>query len=93
MSSATCALNKTTDLNASYSYTRADYEQNNFVDGLPLGLTFARHSAIAGIRKQLTSNLNANLRYGFFRYYEPQRTSVNDYTAHGVFATLTMKWQ
>ena len=93
ISSATFALNKTTDLNASYSYTRADYEQNNFVDGLPLGLAFARHSAIAGIRKQLTTSLNANLRYGFFRYYEPQRTSVNDYTAHGVFATLTMKWR
>ncbi len=92
ISSATFALSKTTDLNASYSCTRADYEQNNFVDGLPLGQNFERHGLMAGIHKQLAANLNANLRYGFFRYHEIFQRNANDYTAHGIFATLTMKW-
>jgi hypothetical protein len=93
ISSATFLASKTTDLNASYSYTRADYEQNNFADGLPLGQNFERHAATAGIRKQLTSNWTANLRYGFFRYHEIFQRNANDYIAHGIFATVMMKWR
>lgn len=92
VSSATFALNQTTDLNAGYSYTRADYGQNNFADGLPLGMDFERHGLMAGMSKQLTANLKANVRYGFFRYHEMNQQNVNDYIAHGIFATLTMKW-
>jgi len=32
------------------------------------------------------------LRYGFYRYSEPSTGGSVDYTAHGVFATLALKW-
>jgi hypothetical protein len=32
------------------------------------------------------------LRYGYYDYSEPSTGGFNDYTAHGVFATIVMKW-
>jgi len=34
----------------------------------------------------------AALRYGFYNYEEPSRGGFNVYTAHAVFATLTLHW-
>jgi len=89
--SASYVLNKSTDLHATYSFSRADYGQNNEA-GLPLGLNYTRHGLMVGVTRRLTSSLTANLRYGFFQYSEPSSGAVNDYTAHGVFATLVVKW-
>jgi len=36
--------------------------------------------------------LSGNLQYGFFLYDEPSSGHFNNYTAHALFATLTMKW-
>ncbi len=84
-------MNKSTDLHATYSFSRADYGQNNEA-GLPLGLNYTRHGLMMGVTRRLTSSLTMNLRYGFFQYSEPSSGAVNDYTAHGVFATLVVKW-
>jgi hypothetical protein len=89
--SANYNLNKTTDLHCAYTFSHSDYEQNNF-DGLPLGLNYTRHGVLAGISRRLTQNLTSTLRYGFYRYLEPSSGGINDYTAHGIFATLVMKW-
>ena len=32
------------------------------------------------------------LRYGFSQYSEPRIGNVNNFTANGVFATLSYKW-
>ncbi|MBI3850256.1 MAG: hypothetical protein HY298_08210 [Verrucomicrobia bacterium] len=92
ISSATFALDKSTDLNAAYSFSQANYDQNNYAYGLPLGLNYARHGVIAGVTRRLTSNLTTNVRYAYYRYDEPSSGGVNNYAAHGVFATLTMRW-
>jgi hypothetical protein len=92
MGSVTYALNKAVDLNATYSFSQADYQQNNF-EGLPLGLNYTRHGLMAGTNCRLSKNLISSLRYAFYQYDEPSTGGINDYTAHGVFATMTMKWQ
>jgi hypothetical protein len=93
MGSATYALNKATDLHAIYSFSQADYEQHNFGEGLPLGLSYVRHGLMAGTTWRLTKTLTSNLRYAFYQYDEPSASGLNGYIAHGVFATITMKWQ
>ena len=92
LTSGTFALNPTTDLSASYSFSRADYGQNNAADGLPLGLEYQRHAVLAGVTKRWRKELTTNLQYGFFQYTEPSGGGLNNYTAHGIFATLTKKW-
>ena len=41
MASANYAVNTRTALQAAYMFSRSDYEQNNFAQGLPLGLDYA----------------------------------------------------
>jgi hypothetical protein len=93
LASATYVLNQATDLRASYSFSRADYGQNNVGDGLPLGLDFTRHGVVFGVTRKMTSYLTTNLRYAFYQYSEPSTGGLNDYTAHGVFATFVVKWR
>jgi len=88
---ASYSLNSATILHCTYSFSQADYGQNNF-DSVPLGLTYSRHGLLAGISRRLSSNLTSTLRYGFYRYEEPSSGGMNDYTAHGIFATIGLKW-
>ena len=91
VASANYNLNAATAFHCAYSFSDADYGRSNF-EGVPLGLTYTRHGVLAGVSRRLTLNLTSTLRYGFYRYLEPTSGSINDYTAHGIFATLVVKW-
>jgi len=86
------ALNVKTGLQAMYSFSCAGYRQNNSANGVPLGLDFTRHVLFVGLTRQLTKNLSGALHYEFSQYSEPSSAHLNDFTAHGVFATLIYKW-
>jgi hypothetical protein len=92
LSSGTFVCNARTDLRLSYAFSHADYGQNNFTEGLPLGIVYQRHWIHAGISRRFLKNLMGNLQYGFMLYNEPSSGGFNNYTAHSVFATLTMNW-
>jgi hypothetical protein len=89
---ANYALNNATRFQCAYSYSRADYGQDYTGENLPLGISYTRHGLMAGVSRQLTPCLTTNLRYGYYHYLEPTSGGFNDYTAHGVFATLMLKW-
>jgi hypothetical protein len=78
-----------TDLHASYFFSQADYRQHNSAAGLPLGISYERHGALAGVTYRWKPTLTTKLQYGFFDYDEPTTQRVNNYTAHAVFASLT----
>ncbi len=90
LASGTFAWNARTDLRVSYSFSHADYGQNNFADGLPVGMRYWRHWVQTGISRHFRKNLTGNLHYGFSVYDE--RGHFNNYTAHGLFASLAMNW-
>jgi len=92
ISSATCALTERTDLHGSYSFAYADYAQDNFNDGLPLGLEFRRQGIEVGISRRWLDTISTRLQYGFYKYDEPSRGHFTDYTAHAIFATVTARW-
>ncbi len=92
LSSARFALNPSTDLYAAYSFSQANYGQNNYADGLPLGVEYTRHGVTLGVTKRLSQILSTNLRFNYYDYSEPSSGGYNDYTACGVFATVMMKW-
>jgi mono/diheme cytochrome c family protein len=93
LTSLTCALDNQTDLTASYAFSKADYAQDNFADGLPLGINYDRHSLLAGVKRQFKHGLTASLQYGFFLYDEPTLGGAADYTAHGIFAWFTKRFE
>jgi hypothetical protein len=91
LASANYALNKATDLLSTYIYSWADYAQDNFADGLPVGIHYRQHGLTAGVSRRLTDQISAKLQYGFFLYQEPSSGGANDYTAHAVFGTLSIR--
>jgi mono/diheme cytochrome c family protein len=90
LSSGTLVLSASTDLIATYSFSRADYRQHNEADGLPLGIFYDRHAVTAGISRRLLKNMTARLQYGFFYYNEPSAGGANNYRAHAVLASLNV---
>jgi hypothetical protein len=88
LANATYTWSTNTDLIATYAFSRADYAQHNSA-GLPLGINYDWHAVQAGITRRF-KRATLNLQYGFYKYGEPTSGGFNDYTAHAVFAALTL---
>jgi hypothetical protein len=91
IASSTFVLAKSTDLFGSYSFSRARFAQHNAASALPLGIDYDLHAIQVGLTHRMSENTTVGLQYGFFDYTEPTARGFNDYTAHMVFATLTVR--
>jgi len=85
-------LTKKTDLTAGYQFSRADFRQDQFTEGLPVGMRYDLQGLLAGVSSRRTKNLTTKLQYGFYRYDEPTSGGANDYTAHAVFVSLNLRF-
>jgi hypothetical protein len=85
-------LNLKTSLQLAYNFSRANYSEDNAAAGIPAGLDYQRHDLIVGLTRKLTKNLSGTLRYEFSQYREPSSGDANNFTAHGVLATLVFQW-
>jgi hypothetical protein len=90
ISSATFALNEKTEITGGYTFSWADYGQDNFATGLPVGLAYDWHIVSGAITRRFRHNISATLQYRFYYYDEFRTTGFNNYTAHGVLAAMTI---
>jgi hypothetical protein len=90
--SSTFVVSPLTDLTAGYTFSRARFAQNNFAQGLPLGLDYDLHSVQVGLTHRFGTNVTASAQYGFFQYDEPTSHGFNDYRAHMLFGTIGVRW-
>jgi mono/diheme cytochrome c family protein len=88
LSTANFIVSQCTDWNVSYTFSRADYRQNNEAESLPLGVEYNRHGVMTGLSRRFGKKISASLQYGFFYYVEPTSGGANDYTAHAVFGSF-----
>ena len=88
MGSASYILSKTLDWNTTYSFSKADFGQADTGLNLPIGVDYDRHGIVTGLTKKLSDTSQVRLQYGFFTYDEPSVSGINDYSAHGLFATF-----
>jgi hypothetical protein len=91
LTSASYALAPSADLQASYSFSRADYGQNP-ADGLPYGAVYAWHGLQLGLTQRFKKNLTTMVQYAFYNYDEPAAGSLRNFTAHAVFWSLTKRF-
>jgi hypothetical protein len=91
LANATYVLTRDTDLLASYSFSRSDFSQDNFAAGLPLGIKYQQHAVQAALTHRLGRNVATKLQYSFYHYEEPTSGGVNNYDAHAIFATLSLR--
>jgi mono/diheme cytochrome c family protein len=88
---ATYALDSKSSLQAAYSFSSADYTQNNAAAGVPLGLDYFRRDLTISLTRKFNPRLAGSLRYAFSQYSEPGGGNGNDYLAHGFFCFVTYK--
>jgi hypothetical protein len=95
MATAGYALDEKTDVSLDYLFSRAcNFEENNAsaAFGLPYGVDNTRRAFYAGIKRQISKNVVARLRYGYFHYDEPTNGNIDDYVAHMAIATCTIRF-
>ena len=92
IASGTYVLNQTTDLFASYAFSEADYAQDNFVAGVPMGIEYRQQSVQIGLVHRLGKNVSAQLRYGFYKYDEPSSGEADNYYANSIFGMMTLRF-
>jgi len=93
LADGTCVLNQSTDLFAGYCFSAANYGQDNFAGGLPLGIQYQQHSAQIGLTRRFGRNVSAKLQYRFAYYDEPSSGGADNYCAHAVFGTVTFQFR
>ena len=91
ISGATYMLTPSTDLTANYTWSRADYGQDQFAGGLPLGLDYELHGLQTGVSWKFRKRFTTRVQYGFYQYDEKNSGGYNNYTAHAVFMTVNVK--
>lgn len=91
IANANYSVNQRTGLQLTYSFSKANYGQNN-LSGLPLGLDYTQNALMVGVTRKLTKALSSSLRYRYYNYGESNMGGFNNFTAHGVFLTLTLRW-
>jgi hypothetical protein len=87
--SANYALNKSTDLTATYLFSKSNFQQDN-LEGLPLGIVYDRNAVLAGVRRRFSKNVMGSLQYAYYTYNEPSSAGINNYRANTVFATVKL---
>jgi hypothetical protein len=90
---ATYAVNEKTGVQVAYNFSQANYAQNNAAAGVPAGLNYTRNDLLCGVTRQFTKNLAGAVHYEFSQYLEASTGHGNDFTAHGIFATVSYRWQ
>ena len=92
MADGTYIFSQHVDLFAAYMFSAADYGQNNFVSGLPLGISYHRHAVQVGLSRRFGKNVSAKLQYRLDCYHEPSSGGANNYVAHAIFGTLSFQF-
>ena len=93
LASATWVMSQNTDAFLGCSYSAADYGQDNFAKGLPVGIEYQRQSAQAGLTRRVGKNVSAMLQYRLDYYNEPSSGGANNYVAHSIFGALRFQFR
>jgi hypothetical protein len=84
-------LTKKTDLTLGWTFSTADFRQDNLAAGLPVGVEYDLHGFQVGLVSRHTKNVTTKIQYGYYQYDEPSSGSANDYRAHAVFASVSWR--
>ena len=82
------ALTDKTDLQAQYTYYRADNFQDDSQFTQPYGVGAEEHAVTATITHRIRANLTWSVRYGYFQNRDVTSGGRNDYEAHLVYSSV-----
>jgi len=82
------ALDNKSDIQANYTYYRADNYVDNSLYSQPYGADAEEHGATITYIRRFTNRIRWSLRYGFFTHDDYTSRGRNNYEAHLVYSTL-----
>ncbi|HEX3987886.1 MAG TPA: c-type cytochrome domain-containing protein [Verrucomicrobiae bacterium] len=85
----TYVLNQNTDLFAGFSLSDANYSEDNFAAGLPLGIEYQRRGVQVGVTRKFGKNISAKLQYRYDYYEEPSSGGSDNFRANSIFGVVT----
>jgi hypothetical protein len=85
------SLGDKTSLFANFSFSEADYAQDNFAAGMPVGIEYQLKTIGVGIARRFGKNLIAKVQYGYDSYHEPSSGTANNFRAQSVFGTISWR--
>jgi len=83
------ALSQATDVQAQYSYYRADNYVDNSRYSVPYGAEAEQHGVTVALINRLRKNILWKIQYGFFAGHDQTSGGHNDFQAHLVYSS----WQ
>ncbi|MEW6303982.1 MAG: porin [Verrucomicrobiota bacterium] len=83
------ALSKKTDVEATYTYYRADNYVDNSALSQPYGAGAEEHGVSVGLVRRFSERLRGKLRYGFFRSRDDTSGGINNFDAHMIYSSMT----
>lgn len=86
------ALDDKTNLQADYTYYRANDYVNNAAFGMPYGSGATEHTVSASISRQITRNIRLMLKYGYSNYRDQTSGGFNNYDAHLIYSSLQIRF-
>ena len=92
LADATYVVGNNTDLFAAYFLSDADYSQDNFAAGLPLGIQYEQQGVQVGLTRRVTENISMKLQYRYSIYSEPSNGGATNFHANSIFGTLTCRF-
>jgi len=81
-------VDEATDLQALYTFYRADNYENNSRFSQPYGADLEEHGFSLGLRRKLSETLEGNVRYGFFTSNDGETGGFDDYDGHLVYGSV-----
>lgn len=81
-------LDERTDLEALYTFYRADNYENNSSFSQPYGSDATEHGVTIGARRKITETVDAQIRYGYFTSDEDETGGYDDYDGHLVYGAI-----
>jgi hypothetical protein len=85
-------LDDKTDLQAQYSYYRADNYVDNSAFSQPFGVDAEEHGITAALIRRLSDRVRWTLKYGFFSNRDRTSGGRNDYDAHLVMTSMQVRF-
>jgi hypothetical protein len=92
LADATYVVGKSTDLFTAYFLSDADYSQNNFVAGLPLGIQYQQQGVQVGLTQRINETISMKFQYRYSIYSEPSNGGATNFHANSIFGTLTFRF-
>lgn len=85
--SAGYEINAKTHLQLQYTYLNADNYYNNASVGMPYGVGAINNSLMATLSRQVSKNVQVNLKYGFYQGSDLTNNGLQNYDAQLVYVT------